>query len=998
MSNPKKKISELIKKFKKGESDYRKDSYNETLLRRDFLDPLLVSLGWDVDNSKSLPQHLREVIHEDSLEIESKNKKPDYAFRLGSGRKFFLEAKKPSVNILTNKHSSFQARRYGWSANHKIVILSNFKHLLIYDGRVPPKESDPANMCCIKKYSYDEYVEKYDEIASLISRDSVYSGNFDRLQPDATRDQIDIDQFFLEQINHWRILLAKEIYQQKKDIEDNVLNDVIQKFINRIIFLRICEDRDLEKYESLLTIANKNDFKKVIELFEEADKKYNSGLFDVTKDILGVDLTLKNETVIEIVKDLYYPKSPYSFSVIDSGILGEIYELFLSEKIVVEKNNIVLKQKDKRDNRDVVATPKEIVKKIIDDSLPQILSGKDIKQILKLNILDSCCGSGAFLIGAYQYLIDEIREILISNKDKRYVYEGKGNSWFLSFDMKKELLINCLYGVDIDFNAVEVAKFSLLIKLLEDENSNTLKDRTKILPVLDSNIKCGNSLIDSKFFDEYNYDKLSDEELNRINHFDWKDEFEDIMKEGFDLILGNPPYTKSEDMKKQYPIEYEYFKKAYPCSALTQFDMYYLFLDKSTQLLKTGGTLGFIIPNKFMKIKSGLKIRKLLSDQKYVSKIVSFNAIQVFKKKSTYTCVLILNKKKNVEFEYTSVKDYISWLIKDDAPKIKLGCGELNKDKWIILTKEEKALYDHIYSKSIKLENEATPFNGIQTSKNNVFIISAWSDNKKTIIFSKKGKEYEIEKSILKPYFSTDRGGGVYKSFDTLSFNSLVIFPYKIVKGSPILYTNKEMKTNFPLCWDYLNSFKDDLMDRDIQPVPATKNEWYRYGRHQSLTIFNNREKIIVGVLFFSERYVLDSSNILFSSGGTAGYCGIYMNDKSPYSIHYILGLINSGVVEWIAKLIGDVFQGDCYAHGTDVLKRLPIRKIDFKDKKDIKMHNEIVSIVKSIILEKVKLNKTNDKRSITIIKRRIFSLRIKLEKSVLELYKISDTQKVMLK
>lgn len=993
MEGSKKEVERLVSNFKKQEREFTKGSYNETEVRGDFIDPFFKALGWDVRNEKVLPQHLREVVHEDSLEVESTNKKPDYAFRLGSERKFFVEAKKPFVKIETKKDAAFQARRYGWSANHPISILTNFKYLIIFDTRVLPKESDPPNRCRLCIYHYSDYLPKFDEIYQLISREAIYSGNFEKTFPfnRKIRGQIDIDEYFFEQINQWRLLLAKELIEQDPSMDSVTLNDIIQKLINRIIFLRFCEDRNLEEYEKLLETANKSNIQEIYKLFKEADEKYDSGLFDVTKDIIGVSLDLGNETVLKIVKDLYYPNSPYAFSVIDSGILGDIYELFLSKKIVYEDGRVFLKEKGKR-NRDVVTTPKRIIQEIIEETASKEINGLSPDKILSLKILDCCCGSGAFLSEMYQSIVDYLRELYVKQGDTTKVYKGKNNSWFLTYEEKERILLNCIYGVDIDFNASEVTKFSLLIKLLEDETKDSLRNKRKILPFLEDNIKCGNSLIDDRIYEKYDPSKLKDSEIERINAFNWGDEFKLNSKNKFDIIIGNPPYTKTEDMKKNIPLEYEFFKGFYKDSAFKQFDMYYLFIDRAISLLKDDGKLGFIVPHKFMKIASGRTIRSYIAEKGYLAKIVSFNAIQIFKKRSTYTCLLFLDKKQNDAFEYISVNDYLAWLAKNpnSFSQTTLKQDVLKDDNWVLLTEIEQKLYDKLHSVSFKLEREAIPFNGIQTSKNSVYMVEGWKEHKDTISFKKKGKEYEVEKAILKPYW-TNKRGEIFSSFDTLIPNTYLIFPYKIVNEKPVLYSISEMKKKFPLTLDYLNDFKSELDSRDIRPLPATDDEWYRYGRHQSLTIFENRPKIIVGNLFFEERYVYDTKNIYFSSGGTAGCVGIYMKENSEYSPYYLLGLLNSRPIEWVASIIGDVFQGYCYAHGTDELKKLPIREIKFDDKRDVSRYNEVCKLVKTLIAIKKKFNGTQSTRRKEILHRLLMTTRKKLEDLIVDLYGIKN-------
>ena len=215
-------IKELVNKYEKNRDYYLSDRYNETLLRSDFLDILFELLGWDIKNSKGQSTFEREVILEEGLHTGKKTKKPDYTFRLYNERKFFLEAKKPHVKIEMSDEPAFQIRRYGFTAKLKISVLSNFEYLIIYDCSTPVQEQDNHNSYCIKKYHYSEYEEKFDEIKRLLGKESVYNGTFDK-EWESIENQIQtysIDDLFLEQINKWRMLLGKALFELKNDIDE----------------------------------------------------------------------------------------------------------------------------------------------------------------------------------------------------------------------------------------------------------------------------------------------------------------------------------------------------------------------------------------------------------------------------------------------------------------------------------------------------------------------------------------------------------------------------------------------------------------------------------------------------------------------------------------------------------------------------------------------------------------------------------------------------------
>lgn len=562
-------IIELITKYNENRDYYLSTKYNETQLRADFLDPFFELLGWDIANREAKPTNEREVLLEEPLKatVKSNTKKPDYTFRLFSERKFFLEAKKPSVKIESNPESAKQVRRYGFTAKLKISVLSNFEYLAIYDTSKEVKKSDMATFSRIKLYHYSEYIEKFEEIKLLLGKESVYSGQFDIEWQDIEEQlkKFSVDKLFLEQINSWRLLLGQEIFSYYKSIEITELNDIVQSYINSIIFLRVCEDRDLEEYETLLDFAQRGDYKALIAKFRASDKKYNAGLFE--NDMIEEIITNSSSTFWKIINQLYYPQTTYSFAVFSSDILGHIYEIFLGEELKIINNQIILEKKPENKNRDIVTTPTFIVKDILQRTVVEYCKNKSDREILNSKFADIACGSGAFLLELYQVLHDILVDYYLAN-NPTVLIQTSVNSFKLPFEIKKRIIEECLYGVDKDFNAVEASKFGLLLKLLEDEDLNNLS--IPILPNLEDNILYGNSLIDS-------VDKNSE----IINPYD----FGELR---FDVIVGNPPYMSTKDIKKFTPLELPIYKKVF-YSAYKQFDKYYLFIERGLQLLNQNG-------------------------------------------------------------------------------------------------------------------------------------------------------------------------------------------------------------------------------------------------------------------------------------------------------------------------------------------------------------------------------------------------------------------------
>ncbi|MDD4604148.1 MAG: Eco57I restriction-modification methylase domain-containing protein [Bacteroidales bacterium] len=978
-------IAQLIEKYQSDRDYYLTSKYNETLLRSDFLDPFFELLGWDIKNNAGKPTNEREVILEEALKANASenSKKPDYTFRLFSERKFFLEAKKPFVKIETDNETAKQVRRYGFTAKLKISILSNFEYLIIYDTSVKVEKEDTFQKALVKKYHYTEYEDKFDEIKRLLGKDAVYSGAFDNECKEIENkiNQYSIDNLFLKQINDWRKALGSEIHKYEPKMGEQQLNDVVQSYLNRVLFLRVCEDRNLEDYQTLLKFANASDFKALIKKFEKADKHYNSGLFDqLLKDKIIENISSVFWTIIE---HLYYPESPYSFSVFSSDILGRIYEIFLSEKLVVQNDTVEIVKKPENIDRDIVTTPTFIINDILRNTVLPKCKDKTAKEILQLKLADIACGSGAFLLELFQLLNDILIDYYLKN-DKSKLFQTNINTYKLPFEIKRELLLNCIYGVDKDYNAVEAAKFGLLLKLLEDEDVYSTNKTKPVLPCLSENIFFGNSLLNPK-----QVTNKKDQVI--INPFDFS-------KLRFDVIVGNPPYMKSEDMKNITPLELPLYKMNYN-SAYKQFDKYFLFLEQGINLLADDGILGYIVPSKFTKVGAGKNLRELLADKEYLHSIVSFGANQVFADKTNYTCLLILSKKPQKTFQYAEVKSLKSWKVREPeaAKYASKNTNELDSEVWVLVSPELTMAYNRIVSQSIKLADlvgNDNIFNGIQTSANDVYIFTPTKEDKKHFYFSKKGVDYKIEKGITKPYFQTSSGEDNLNTYRTFKPNARVIYPYENTKKGVEVLPIATIQKKFPLAYAYFQKHKSVLNNpkRDIKPEPQTKSEWHRYGRHQCLDSCGLPSKIIVGVLSVGDKYTIDIHGTLISSGGTAGYCVVAIPTDSYYSIYYIQAILNSKYLEWFSALYGEVFRGGYIARGTKVLKNLPIRKIDFANANEKALHNKIVETQKELIsiYDQIDANAGN-KRALTPLQGQFAREKSNLDKLLAELYNLGN-------
>ena len=905
-----KRINELVARFGDQYDSYMLAGYNETMTRRDFIDPFFKSLGWDIDNEEGYAEAYREVIHEDKLNIGGATKAPDYSFRLVGGKRlFFVEAKKPSVFVKEDIHPSYQVRRYGWSAKHPISIITDFEEFAIYDCTKKPDPRDKPSVARIKYLTFRDYQKEFDFIWETFSKEHVLKGSFDKfIQSDThKKGTASVDREFLESLDKWRTYLAVNISWNNKNLTEDEINFAVQQTIDRIIFLRIAEDRHIEPYGSLNHTLNHGEFyTNLFEVFHRADDKYNSGLFDLKKDRISKSLKIENKVIKTIINELYYPECPYEFSVLPVEILGSVYEQFLGKIIrITPAHHAKIEEKPEvKKAGGVYYTPQYIVDYIIKNTVGKLIEGKTPVEISSLKVVDPACGSGSFLIGAFQYLLDYHKNYYSNsgkpskgNRNNPLTPEGQ-----LSTAEKKRILLNNIYGVDIDYNAVEVTKLSLLLKCMEGETEASINQEFKlfnerILPTLDDNIKSGNSLISTDYYDNL----LDFGEEKKIKPFNWKNSFPDVFRQGgFDVVVGNPPYVRQELIGAQKAYFQGHYQVFHGMA-----DLYSYFIERSIKLLNPNGLYGVIVANKWMRANYGEPLRRFLKAHN-LYEVIDFGDLPVFETATTYPCIIIAG---NPGKEICSIKLTLAKTLKFNSltEYVDQNYGLLNKES---LSDAEWSLAGEIEQNIIKkISQVGRPlgeyvnrkiYRGVLTGLNEAFVIDR--ETKESLI-----AENPESAEIIKPFLA----GRDIKRYHNLHTDKYLIFAKR---GIAI--------NRYQAILKHLEGFRLQLTPK---PKDWKGNIWkgrkpgsYKwYEIQDAIDYFQEFEKpkIILPDIALSMQATYDTGN----------HYSVNTTYIIPVDDKYLLGILNSSLVNYYFSKISSSIRGGYLRFIRQYLETIPI-------------------------------------------------------------------------
>jgi len=963
----KEKIQKLIENFERQEKQFMSKDFQEAEARNLLINPFFEALDWKFHQT-DIAKKFWDVHIEVRQRINSTTKKPDYAFRIKENNryknKFFVEAKSPHVE-LTGKDPVFQAKRYAFSSHGKtpIVILTDFQTFRVFNGIEKPVYDNPLQGL-IKEFDleYHSYLDKWDALWETFSKEAVSNGSIEILVGKVGRNVKSLDDEFLADISSWRETLAKNVANRNKDLSEEYINEAVQRILDRLIFIRNLEDREIESNEGLkfFTKAKENIYLHLISMFRNLDNEYNGLLF---KKHFSEEITVDDPTIKTIINQLYPPKSPYAFEFIEPEILGRIYERFLGSKIRLTDSHLakVEEKPEVRHAGGVYYTPQYIVDYIVENTVGVKIKDKSPEEIESIKICDPACGSGSFLLGAFQYLIEYHCEWYANaNQSMQKKYNADFNintekEVQLTLKKKIEILKNNIYGVDIDREATEVAIMSLYLKILDegfDKGQVEMFMKGHILPDMSNNIKCGNSLIGMDFDNQS--ELIPDEARNKINCFDWdsKEGFETIIKNGgFDVVIGNPPYVNAKTLVELFKVERNYLANSSNYNCLYQkWDLYIAFIEKSINLLNNGGLFSMIIPYPFINQNYGTLLRKYILEKHKLISILDLSNRKIFKDAVVSNIVILIQKDfetDNIQInkidDNSNIITKAFYIKKEDIcqPDSDISSWNITNKKRINIDLTKCQLLGDICFISIGMV-----LNADEKTAKGKFVKKDLISNVKTKIHSKKyteGKYIERYK-INQTYY--------------LEWNTNRV-PSKIRRPTfPELYENPKILIN----------------KLGIVKAVFDKSKIYC------------DQTIRIAVLWHNLKKVKNNSINKYITKSRAELEKLSEN----YNELYLLGIINSKLGFYILDNIRGEKNIDI---NPDYLKQIPIPKINFTINVEKTKHDALVLLVNKMLeLKQKEANEVGDHQK-TQIARQIGATEKQIDTAIYQLYNLTDDE-----
>lgn len=976
------KIQELTENFA-DKLDFIKTSgqYKEAQIEDEFIKPLFRYLNWNISNEGIKNPAEREFI----VQAQGKNgKEPDYLLQLDKNPLFYIEAKHSKYDLQKRTDYIWQAYSYSYSTQSKakfqkvdFALLTDFEEFRFFDCTFPVKNHQTLNNYCVIDWKYQDYIQNFDRLWEYFERENVRNGSLQSLyinEKKIKENRIPPDKAFLKDLDDekdgWRIKLAKDIKKYQPDFSAEFITQSVQLILDRFIFIKVLSDRDIDEdiiknlVNKISSIKDKEEgiiYEECRDVFDSLDKTYNGSIFTKRSELDSVKVS--NKILLEILKDLLPENSRYNFKVIPIEILGTIYEQFLGKVVVTTDKRASIDYKPEvRKAGGVYYTPDYIVDYIVEKTVGEKLKEcKKFEDLLEIKICDPACGSGSFLITAYDHLIrwtisyyeskiktdttansssSELKGI--SKDERKLVYLDSDGQVRLTSKIKRDILKSCIYGVDIDAQAVEVTKMSLSLKALENTNHYEVYNErtlfhTTILPTLEGNIKCGNSLVDfdiktdQKMLLSDNSGHDYEKEINRLNPFNWKSEFKNIfLNDGFDCVIGNPPYISVEGFDK---TQGDYFLRKFK-SAIGRVNTFSLFIEQSLSMLKNNGLLGEIVSNRLLTNTQMGILREYILKNVSLKEVVSFEKM-VFKDASVDTVILLFSKLFTKVNNISIRRNRSRISIKNKEDSNVLATTWLKNPNSIFNLEQDESLSEILQ----KIESISINLNEICDVKDGIIL-----------------------GSIKDLFLSDNKKDERYKKF---------------LDGNCVSKYNIDWDGKW-ICYD--SDLNKKELDNKKKSFKALKNDNHEFKRksqsgvrlrekyifEQTKIITRQNAKRIIGTLDEENYYVKNSLH------------NILLKDKN-YDLKFILGILNSKLMDfYFQNKIGKT--GELFSQmKVEYVKQLPIFNLT---KTDENISKEIISLV-SILLElnrklksqKLQVDSNNIKREIEYSENKIDQL-----------------------
>jgi adenine-specific DNA-methyltransferase len=977
-------VQSLVSSFQQGKEYFLSPAYQEAEVRKDYIDKFFIALGWDVYHDEQKNPYEQEVKVERS--DGTSQRRADYAFRIKPNfrdPRFYVEAKKPYGDIAT-ADNYFQTIRYGWSSQTPIAILTDFEQFQILDCRCKP-DIDTVLSRCIHKFKYTDYADRkrFSEIFYLFSRRAVENDaikkyaallpkpeNRGRQRELFTQSQA-IDESFLEELDQFRASLARIFHKNNRELDGEALTEVTQRTLDRLVFIRFLEDKLIEADNIIDRYGESGSvWKDFVASCRRLDDKYNGIVFKKHRVLDDPALEVDDGIFGDICERMNGKTSPYDFNVISIDILGNIYERFLSKVIEVHGHRVEIVEKpETRKSGGVYYTPQYIVRYIVENTVGKLIEGKTPAQTAEMRFGDIACGSGSFLLGVYDLLLRFHTKYYNANpmRVKKGDCIEKDGSLHLSLKKKREIAVANIYGVDIDPQAVEVAQLSIYLKMLEEETTASARghqfefDET-LLPSLNRNIVCGNSIIGTDILAE---DLLMGDEENKLHPMDFDERFRDVMQRGgFDALVGNPPYVRIQTLPAN---QVTYLTHRYE-SVKGNCDLYVSFVQRGYELLKQGGRLGQIVPNKFIKTDYGEGLRKFIASKRALAELVNFGHSQVFAA-SIYTCLLFLTKAASNKFRYAKAEAKAEFPL---TAEFKLYRADiLKKSAWFLVDADVESVLRKLSTGSKRLlDLPAKMSRGSSSGADTVFVI--------------ENRAAKIERSILRtPVFAEDFNRYGFRSSDKWK----IIFPYVKENQRYRLYTDKEMEERFPKTYRYLTSKQIKLKDR------KQYSKWYGYSAPRNL---EQHEHATIAVPLLADR----GAFALIPTDFRANFCPMASGgftvtiDKScELKPEYVLGVLNSKLLFWNLRHLSNVFRGGWITCTKQYFGEIPIKVLDLTNQACKTQHDRLVKLVQDMSKAKSTINTAKTDRVRSYAEAKCRSLDKAIESMVSEIYGLTNEE-----